>query len=108
VPAPSLAKTEPEENVRVACPWALALKLMVIIFPLAPVNPGFITMPSKFIVPALLEKFGSCTHKLKIEPLFEREITSNLSEGKEITPPTAFMAWSELETKTLTENVLPT
>ena len=108
VPLPSLANTEPEENVTGADPTAFVLKLTVIILPAEPVNPGFKTMPSKFTVPSVLENAGSCTHKLKIEPLLEREITSNLSGGKEISPDAAFIAWSALETYTFTEKVVPT
>ncbi len=65
---------------------------MVIIFPVAPVNPGFSTIPSKLIVPAAFENAGSCTQREKIESVFEREVTANLSLGKEITPEAAFIA----------------
>jgi len=51
---------------------------------------------------------GSCTQSVIIEPLLEREIASNLSDGKEITPEAAFIAWSILETYTFTEKVVPT
>ena len=108
VPLPSLANIEPEENVTGADPTAFVLKLTVIILPAEPVNPGFKTIPSKFIVPSVLENVGSCTQSVIIEPLLEREIASNLSDGKEITPEAAFIAWSALETYTLTENADPT
>ena len=37
----------------------------------------------------------------------EREVTSSLSLGNEIIPEAAFIAWSTLETYTLTEKVAP-
>ena len=43
-----------------------------------------------------------------MEPVFESEVASNLSLGNEITPEAAFIAWSALETCTLTERVVPT
>jgi len=92
VPLPSLARAEASEKVREALPAAFVLKVMLMALPLEPVNPGFKTIPSKFIVPAELEKDGSWTHKLKIEPLLESESTANLSVGKEITPEAAFIA----------------
>ena len=51
VPVPSLAKTEPEEKFRLACPALRARKVIVRIFPLVPVYPGLSTMPSKETVP---------------------------------------------------------
>src|SRR3989338_3862705 len=108
VPWPSLASAEPEEKLRIAVPAALTLKFAVINFPLVPLNPGLSAMPSKLTVPALLENDGSCTHKLKMEPVFESEVTSNLSWGKVMMPEAAFIAWSALETYTLTESDAPT
>ncbi len=108
VPVPSFAKTEPEEKLKFAVPAVFVLKVIVRILPLAPVYPGFNTMPSKLTVPALFENDGSCTQREKIDPVFERETTSSLSHGKEITPEAAFMAWSELPAYTLMEKVLPT
>src|SRR3989338_5744975 len=92
VPWPSLASTEPEEKLRRAVPAAFTLKFIVISFPLAPVNPGLSAMPSKLIVPAELENDGSCTHKPKIDTVFERAVTSSLSCGKVMTPEAAFIA----------------
>ena len=92
VPLPSLASTDPEEKVNGADPAAFTLKLIAIIFPDEPVKPGFKAIPSKFTVPAKLENEGSCTHKLIIELLLERETTCNLSAGNEITPEAAFIA----------------
>ena len=59
VPLPSFANIEPEEKIIAVVPAALALKFIVMIFPALPVNPGFRTMPSKLIAPALLENDGS-------------------------------------------------
>ena len=92
VPLPSLASAEPEEKIRDALPAALVLKVIVMALPLEPVKPGFKTMPSKFTVPAELENDGSCTQRVKIEPVLEREVISNLSAGNEITPDAAFSA----------------
>src|SRR3989344_9623133 len=108
VPLPSLAKTEPEEKLRTAAPAAFTLKFIVMAFPAAPIKPGLRTMPSKVTAPAELENDGSCTQRVKTEPIFEIETTSSLSGGKEITPEAAFIAWSALETKIFTEKVLPT
>ena len=65
-------------------------------------------MPSKLIVPALLENDGSWTHKLKIEPVFESDIISSCSREKDAVPDAAFIALSALETYAPTENVPPT
>jgi hypothetical protein len=105
---PSFAKTEPEEKLRFALPELLARKVIVRIFPLEPIYPGFNTIPSKLAVPALLEKDGSAGQREKIEPVFEIETTSSLSHGNETTPEAAFIAWSLLSTVTFTENALPT
>src|SRR3989344_120791 len=59
VPLPSLASAEPEEKVKGALPAALVRKVIVIALPLAPVKPGFKTIPSKLTVPAELEEDGS-------------------------------------------------
>ena len=91
MPYPSFASTEPEEKLRIAVPAAFTLKLTVISFPLAPVNPGLSAMPSKLTVPALLENDGYWTQRVKIEPVLESETTSNLSLGNEITPEAAFI-----------------
>src|SRR3989344_3018149 len=97
-PVPSFAKTEPEEKLKFAVPAIFALNVIVRILPLAPVNPGLSTMPSKLTVPTLFENDGSCTQRENIDPVFEMETTSNLSHGKEMIPEAAFIAWSELPT----------
>ena len=45
-------------------------------------------MPPKLIVPKALEKSGSCTQRLKMEPLLEREVTAS-SFGSNIKTPSA-------------------
>src|SRR3989344_1985561 len=68
---PSFAKTEPEEKLTFAVPELRARKVMVRIFPFAPVYPGLSTIPSKLTVPALFEKDGSAGHREKIDPCLE-------------------------------------
>jgi len=92
VPLPSFANAKPEEKVNGALLAALTVKVIVMALPFEPVKPGFKTMPSKFTVPAEFENDGSCTQRVKIEPVLEREVTSSLSLGNEITPDAAFIA----------------
>src|SRR3989344_3259735 len=91
-PVPSLAKTEPDEKLKFAAPALRTRKVIVRIFPEAPVYPGFSTTPSKLTVPALFEKDGSAGQREKIEPVFEMDTTSSLSHGKDTTPDAAFIA----------------
>src|SRR3989344_739138 len=108
VPVPSLAKTDPDEKLRFAIPELLTRNVIVRIFPLAPIYPGFNTIPSKLTVPALFEKDGSAGQRERMDPCLEIETTSSLSHGNDTTPETAFIAWPTLSTVTFTEKVLPT
>ena len=108
VPSPSFARTDEEGNESGALPADLLLKVIVTIFPNDPKKPGLGTTPSNDTVPAELEKNGSCTQSVKIEPVLATDTTSSLSAGNDTAPETAFIAWSVLDTITLTEMVSPT
>lgn len=60
------------------------------------------------MVPVTFEYVGSCTHRLRMEPLFDISVISSFDGGKIICPAAAFIARSELETTTLTGKVSPT
>ena len=93
-PLEARIKNHPSYSVPTA-PADLVRKFTVKIFPAVPEYPGLRIIPSKDIVPALLEKEGSCAQRLKIEPDFEIETTSTLLCGKEISLEAAFIASSE-------------
>jgi len=59
-------------------------------------------------VPALLEKAGSSTHKVKIDPDLLIEITSSNEAGKFTTASALFIALPPVLTKMLTLRILPT
>ena len=110
VPLPSSAKTDPPAKVTlaVAKDAVLALKVIVIIIPAAPVNPGLGFPPAKVIVPRVLENAGSWTQRVKIEPAFETLIASNLSVLKDRVPSEVLIAVPPVFNFIWTGKVFPT
>src|SRR3989344_2381213 len=92
VPRPSLARTAPEVKISEAEPADLILKAIVTIFPAEPVKPGVGRPPLKLIVPALLEKVGSSTKRVKMDPLLLIETTSSRAVGNLIAASALFIA----------------
>lgn len=98
VPAPSLARIEPELRITLATPAESARNVIDITLPFVPVKPGFRTIPSKVTEPSVLEKVGSIVQSDMIEFDLETEETARNLVGNDSVPETAFIDWSVLET----------
>ena len=97
-----------EEKTSDAEPAFLTLKTVLSILPAVPVKPGVGRPPLKDKTPALLEKFGSSTHKENIEPDLPTETISKRSLGKFMTASALLIATPPVLTKTLTVKIFPT
>ena len=109
VPFPSLASTwDDEENVMVAVPGSFPRNLIETACPLLPVYPGFGTMPLQETVPSSFENEGFCTQSDNTEFDVDTETTCKRSAGNDTIPEIAFIAWSVLDTHTVSVIVEPT
>jgi len=87
---PSAVSIEPEIKLIFAIPADFALNLMVKSLSEFLIKPGGRSTLSKFMLPVVLEKEGSCIQESTIELFLEIEETESKSVGKETRPETVF------------------